>query len=401
MRTMQRWMAAILTMLLMVTLWSFAMGEESSASVLTCEELVEWAATYKARAMATQPLNDPRDERAFSEDGYAFVYDFGVLYMDRPEMTEEAVLRSVVITSEEEMGPRNISNDFLASEVLSAYYLENPMLEGDRSFAALYLMDNLPEGASWGWVQRDGQRLMTIQYAVNEQCASGGEGYTDAGVIYTIQDNLVAAIRVYGLDVRRSLPEVEALVAEVRQVANTSGYSQVPTSFVGSDLEPFQQEDLVFGGMDLLSLTPEEAEAALGAAREDTWMEDDNGEHLRTMEFGSCYITFVYSPDKTTVRLSSLTIDGEGLEGPRCLRWDDSLASALNRFRHGEGTYNEDGTEVLYGTPGGGDYGMAEYGSDASASLRYVLQTEDGREMTLYLYFEQMMLAEITVFESN
>lgn len=129
--------------------------------------------------------------------------------MDRPEMTQDSVVQALVITSSEEVGPRNTRIDNLSSEVIDAFYQENPDLVGDSSFAALYLSDTMPAGAMWGWVQRDGQRIMTIQYAVHEQLSSGGDGYTDCGLVYTIQNNLVAAIRAYGLNVTISADQVQ------------------------------------------------------------------------------------------------------------------------------------------------------------------------------------------------
>ncbi|MBR4080325.1 MAG: hypothetical protein IKK21_00895 [Clostridia bacterium] len=391
---LKRLICLILT--LVFALGAAGASAESEAGALTWEELEAWVASYKERAMQTQPLNDPTEEAAYSEDGYAFIYEFATLYMDRPEMTAEAVVRSVVVTDPEETAPRGTRIDHLSSEVLAAYYNENPDLDGDSSFAALYLTDLMPDGAAWGWVQRDGQRLMTIQYAVHEQLATGGEGYTDAGLIYTIQDNLVAAIRAYGLDSRMSEADVNETLAEVTQVAAATGYAQVPVSYVGTDLDAFDRDDLIFAGMDFLTVPPEEAETIFGAAREDHWMEDE-GSYLRTMEFACCTMTFVYDGQKQNPRLEIMTIDMDGMEGPRAVRIGDTLSSVLCRFRYGEGEW--DGlTEMLYGTKDAAPYGMAEYGDDASASLYYAMKDDGGRTIQLYMYFEQMYLSEITLY---
>ena len=386
-----------LAIMLVMTLFALpSLAEDNGAGALTWEELEAWAASYKARAMESQPLNDPTEEAAFSEDGYAFIYEFAMLYMDRPEMTEDAVIRSIVVTDPEEVAPHGTRVDYLASEVMNAYYNENPALDGDSSFAALYLADTMPDEALWGWVQRDGQRLMTIQYAVHEQPATGGEGYTDAGLIYTIQDNLVAAIRAYGLDARGTEAEVLDTLAEVQQVATTTGYAQVPTSYVGTDLEVFNRDDLIFAGVDFLALTPEEAEDVFGAAREDHWM-DDEGAYLRTMEFASCSMTFMYDAKKQNPVLEVMTIDMDGMEGPRAVRIGDTFSSVLCRFRYGEGEF--DGfTEALYGTMDAAPYGMAEYGDDASATLYYAMKADNGRTIQLYMPFEQMFLSEITLY---
>lgn len=393
---MQKRLICLAIMLVMMLFALPSLAEDNGAGALTWEELETWAASYKARALESQPLNDPTEEAAFSEDGYAFIYEFAMLYMDRPEMTEDAVIRSIVVTDPEEVAPRGTRVDYLASEVLNAYYNENPALDGDSSFAALYLADTMPDEALWGWVQRDGQRLMTIQYAVHEQLATGGEGYTDAGLIYTIQDNLVAAIRAYGLDARVSENDVRDTLAEVQQVAATTGYAQVPTSYVGTDLDAFNRDDLVFAGVDFLALTPEEAEDVFGAAREDHWM-DDEGAYLRTMEFASCSMTFMYDAKKKNPVLEVMTIDMDGMEGPRAVRIGDTFSSVLCRFRYGEGEF--DGfTEALYGQMDAAPYGMAEYGDDASATLYYAMKADNGRTIQLYMPFEQMFLSEITLY---
>ena len=371
---------------------------EDTRDALTLEELEAWVEAYKERALATEPMNDPTEAAALSEDGYAFIYDFATLYMDRPEMTEDSVVRNLVVTAPEEVGPRGTCIDMQPAQVLEAFYNENPSLAGDRGFAALYVSNMMPDGAQWAWVQRDGQRILTIQYAIQEQAATGGDGYTDAGLIYTLQDDLVVAIRAYGLDSRIDARSVQENVAAVQQVAEESFYTQVPTSLVGTDLEAFNREDLHFEGLDFLTLTPEQAEAALGACQEDSWMEDDTGEYIRTMEFAACELTFIYDAQKQNPRADMLVIDMDAMEGPRSVRLGDTVASVLNRFRHGEGEFDGVSREVLYGTEGVGSWGMAEYGTDASCTLRYGFPTEGDRQVVLHLYFRQMYLSEVMLY---
>lgn len=374
---------------------------ESDADALDYDELMDWAEGFKERALAAgAPLNDPTEEATYTEDGYAFVYDFATLYMDRPEMTADSVLQAVVVYSPEEQGPRGTGVDQLSSEVLNAFYNENDDLQGDSSFAALYVSDTMPAGALWGWVQRDGQRIETIQYAVHEQLSSGGDGYTDCGLVYTLSDNLVAAIRAYGLNETISADEVRSNLDAVQEVSEKTEYAQVPTSINGSELEMFDRDDLIFSGLDFLSLTPEEAEARLGAAQEDDWMEDE-GAYLRSMEFASCTMTFSYDAQKQNPTLEMLSIDMDGLEGPRCVRIGDTLSSVISRFRNGEGDYDGVSREVLYGDGENAPYGLAEYGDDATAGLWYAAKLEDGRTVVLSMSFEQMYLSDITLYVDN
>ncbi len=376
-----------------------AMAEEYLDGALTMEELTAWAAGFKARAMESTPYNNPSDPESYSEDGYAFIYDFGTLYMDRPEMTDEAVLRGLVITSYEERGPRGVGIDYLTSEVIGAFYNENEALAGDESFAVLYLSDTMPTGALWGWVQRDGQRVQTIQYAIHDQLTTGGEGYTDAGLIFTMQSDSVAAIRAYGLDARVGEDVVLANIDAVQEVASHTGYVQVPLSYAG-EMSPLLREDMVFSGVDFISMTPASAEAALGAASETIWVQDDNGEYLCTMEFPSCSVTFVFDQNKQNPRPYMMLIDLDEMEGPRAVRLGDTFASVFNRFRHGEGTFDGVSTEVLYGTEGTAPWGVATYGSNADATLRYAVETERGT-VVLHMTFEMMQLSEIMLYMAD
>lgn len=372
------------------------LAEESAAGSLEMKELREWAAAYKQRAMESQPLNDPTAEDALSEDGYAFIYEFGTLYMDSPEMTEDSVVKNLVITDPAEAGPRGTAVDMFTDDVLAAFYNENPQLDGSRSFAVLYLGDSLPQEAVWAWVQRDGQRVMSIQYAVYEQRATGGEGYTDAGLIYTLQGDLVSAIRAYGLDEYSTEADVQADLEAVRQLMGETGYIRVPVSYTGTDLEAFGPADMAFSGVNLLAMTPEDAEDVLGECLEDHWMEDDTGEFIRMMEFAGCDVTFVYDASQQNPRVSSMAITQDGMEGPRCVRMGDTFSSVLNRFRYGEGAY-ADLTEILYGDPATAAYGIAEYGADASATLTYSFE-EAGRQVVMQLAFTTMELSEILLY---
>ena len=108
-------------------------------------------------------------------------------------------------------------------------------------------------------------------------------------------------------------------------------------------------------------------------------------------------MTFMYDAKKQNPVLEVMTIDMDGMEGPRAVRIGDTFSSVLCRFRYGEGEF--DGfTEALYGTMDAAPYGMAEYGDDASATLYYAMKADNGRTIQLYMPFEQMFLSEITLY---
>ena len=367
---------------------------DSGAGVLEYDELTEWAQGYLDRAMGRRPLNDPQDPEALSEDGYAFVYDFATLWLDSPVMTEDSVLRAVLITAEEEAGPRGTHIDMTAQELLDSFYSENPELWGSRDSAGLYAVDLLPEGAAWAWVMRDGQQLTAVQYAVQDQLASGGDGYTDTGLVFTIQENMVAAIRAYGLDRSVSEEDVRGALSEVAEVFADQSYRQYPVSVIGTDLPALTADELA--ELPMLQDTPEEAESAFGAPVEDEWLEDA-GAWLRVMDYGSFQLTYSYDMQKKHPALHGVEIVDPGVEGPRGVRIGDSFASVTNRFRHGENEYDPDTlTELLYGEAGGETSGMAVYGEESSAELRYTCPWQNGTAQ-LILSFDQLTLYDINL----
>lgn len=371
-------------------------AEDSAADVLTCAELTAWAEGYIQRARAAAPLNDPSE--AFTADGYAYVYDFATLYADSPVLSEDTEFTAVVLTEEDEADPRGIRVGDALDTVLSAYYSENETLTGSRETAILYVADELPEAARWAQVSRDGQRISTVQYAVHEQLPSGGEGYSDAGVLYTLTENRVSAVRVYGLNSRIPLDAVNDLVYSALLAELTEDYAQVPFSYAGTDLDPLGEADLAFSGLDLLSMTAEDVDSALSGTMEDAWVENGDEGWIRIQSFADCTLTWLYDAARAQGRFYMLEITGDGLEGPRAVRLGDTFSSVYNRIRHGEGEYGEDGTEVLYGAEEDGTFGLAEYGYDASAVLRYYFPLTDGRTVTLRLNFTVMELTEILLY---
>lgn len=371
-------------------------AEESAADVLTYKELTDWAEGYIERAMNAVPLNDPA--QSLTAEGYEHVFDFATLYADAPIISADTAVSAVVLTGDDEKDHRGLTVNSDLASVLAAYYSENAELAGSRETAVLYAMDRLPEAAMWGQVNRDGQRVQTVQYGVHEQLPSGGEGYSDAGVIYTMVENRVAAIRVYGLDSRIPMDVVNDVMYNVLVAALAEDYVQVPFSYVGAELTAFGAEDLTFSGMDFLSLDGEKAIALLGAPMSDRWMENGDLGWIRVLTYGDCELTYLYNADRSQCEIYMLAITADGLEGPRGVRCGDTFSSVYNRFRNGEGAYQEDGTEVLYGDESQGAFGKAEYGFDASATLRYGFPLEDGRKVVLKLEFTVMELTGVALY---
>lgn len=393
---MKKILLGLMCLIVTVSLGGLALANESDASVLTYAELMGWVDEIVGMASAQEPVNAPVGEDALTEDGYAFIYDFATLYYDKPTL-DGAVLNALVVSDFEQPGLRGIGVNASLNDLLNAYYNENPNLTGDEDFAALYSIDFLPTSASWAWVQRNGQMVGAVQYAVHEQPASGDvDGYSDCGLLYTLQENSVVSIRAYGLSSMVSQEQVQSNLEAVTHVSNTNTYHMYPTSTIGTDLEAFDRDDLSFSGMDFLSATPEKAIERLGVPTDDVWMEDGEG-YLRTVSFQNAILTFAYDAAKNFSHLDFLTIDGPHLEGPRGVRIGESLSSVIMRFRHNDGEF--DGVkEYLYGDGVHAPYGTAEYGDNATATLRYAIDLGDGKHVTLHMDFAMNKLVEIMVY---
>ena len=390
-------MKKLICMLLCVAMLPVcALAEESAAGALTLQELNNWASAYIAQALTMEPLNVPADN--LTSEGYEFEYGFGALYADTPDLGVDSVVSSVVVTTMEAAALRDVNVGADLYAVLDAYYNENPELLGSYESAVLYTLDNLPESAGWAKVNRDGQRVQTVHYAVHELLPSGGDGYADAGVIYTMAENRVSAVRVYGLNSRITLDTVNDVVYSAMLDALVKEYALVPYAYEGSQLTAFGEEDMVFSGMNFLTMTAEDAVALLGEPISDDWLENGEDGLIRVQTFPQAEITWLYDQNKANGRVYMLQIAADGLEGPRAVRCGDTFSSVYNRFRNGEGVYQMDGTEVLYGQEDGGAFGHASYGNDASALLRYGFIAQDGRKVVLRLSFSLMALTEIMLY---
>ena len=283
-----------------------ARAEGAGPTGLTLQELNEWADSMLAKARASQPVQGEGLEAELTEDGYEVVYDFATLYLDTPVLTDTSVLSAIVVTNEDTPCPRDIPPYATEQMLLSGYANENPGLIGSEDFAALYLREDMPKSANWGWIQRDGQTLTQVQYAVQEQQADGS--YTDCGLSYILSGGYITAIRAYGLSASITADALEENLHNIREVKAADSYFAYPQSSVGTDLEPFEREDLMFSGMDFLSLSPERAVAVLGGYEAETWLQDDDGEWLRILQWPQAEITFLYTSDKVFEHVDNLAL---------------------------------------------------------------------------------------------
>ncbi len=397
-KTVKYLFAFLISAMLIISLPT-AMASETDVGGLTMEELDAWAGKILEQALNSQPVSQTGLGQK-SEDGYAHVFDFATLYTDAPELTRDSVVNAITVNELNEDFVRDISMFDSQQTLLSAYVNENPTLLGDRDFAVLYLSDNLPEEVLWGRVHRDGQRILSVQYAVHQQ-VPGSEGeYTDSGILYSLDNGYVIGIRVYGLSASIDLEETLKIADEVASQQQEESYFAYPQSIIGTDLDPFEREDLFFSGLDYFSLTPQDAIDTLGAFDTETWLEDDTGDWMRIMQWPVAEITFAYDKNKNFKRTDTLALFEEGLEGPRGVMVGDSLSSVMMRYRHGEGEYDGESSEILYGDGQIPPFGRAEY-ADSTVTLHYAFPVSgiDGIEnVTMYMMFVDTYLSELLIY---
>ena len=398
MRHLSKGFAFILTMAVLLSMTFAAMASEQDLGGLTVDELKEWTWQMLVRARAAQPLvSGPLAQK--TEDGYEVIYDFATFYLDAPDLTDASVINAILVEDSDVDCPRGIGVLDTQQTLLSSWANENPELMGDSDFAVLYLSDSLPEEALWGRVQRDGQQIQAVQYAAHERMPENGQ-YTDCGLLYSIGNGYVTTVRAYGLAASISREQVDETIAEALAIQQEQTYFAYPQSSVGTDLEPFEREDLTFSGLDFLGLTPESAIEELGAYEAETWLQDDNGEWLRILQWPKTEITFTYNQKKIFQHVDTMAIGQPGMEGPRGVQVGESFSSVMMRFRHSAGEFDGTSTEVLYGDGQTPPYGLAEYGS-ATATLHYA-QAVDGNKdiqvVTLYMIFVDTTLSELFLY---
>ena len=364
------------------------------AGALTETELGTWLNRLILTTDGEEPLNAPVGEEALTDDGYAFLYDCATLYYGKPVLDGQSVLNAVSVTDEALDMPRNVRLGAPAEMLLTAYGWQNPTLEGDDTFAPLYVLDLLPGSAYWALAQRSGNTLQSVQCAVH--ALAGEDRYTDAGILYTVLNGEVSAIRVYGLNAYVTRADVESNLTAV------GGAAQAETkATLVSDAEPFGADDLQFGTVDFLTFTKEDAAAVFGECTGESWVEDDDGGWMQTLGFAGASLVYGTDAQKQNARLESLTMTDAAVSGPRGITVGMSLADVLALFRRYDTGDADASVSVLYGDGQTPPYGALET-DGPNATLRYaaVVTDTDGATLraALYLTFTDETLEEISVY---
>ena len=357
---------------------------------VTMEELDARIESVRTQALASEPLNDPADEEAQSEDGTLFLYEIAKIYAAGTALAEDVALNTVVYEDSEGPVFRNLGIDSMLEELLAAFPNENAELAGTREEALLFLKDTEEGGFVYGRLLRDGQRAVAAEYG---EVLPEGERFVRSAVTFTLLDGLVTSIRVDGRN-GGQMDSVRAgeIRAELQELGEHDEYRAVKTSRNGKDLEAFSEDDLVFSGFSYTAIQP----ATLPGEPERELIDNEDGTWLMRCEGPGYEAVFNCDENGDNAKILSFSILDEDTEGPRCVRLGDLFHEDFMRFRSEDNEMTEDMTELLYGEEGGENWGFASYDpSDGETSLRYVTTTKNGLQVQLILCFVENYLTEI------
>lgn len=398
---MKKW-TALTALVLLVLLPALACADD--AGVLSEGELNTWVMQVLRDSANETPMNAPVGEESLTEDGYAFIYSFATLYYNKPEMNQQSVLKAVTLTDSAYAAPRGLKVGDDASLLIENFGWQNPTLLGNASFAALYVLDQLPENAYWSWAQREDGAIASVRCAIHVK--TGDDRYTDAGVTYTTEDGKIDGIQVYGLDrlvtereVRNNLNAVNSVEADITGDDHDPQYGAVGYYQLNA-AAPFAADDLLFGGVDYMNLDEAAATALFGAALSEEKVKDDTGAWLVTTQRNGLTLSYTVSEDGAHTTLDSMSVSGP-MAGPRGIQVGMTAADVLKLFySDGAGTVLGS-VNVLYGDGDNAPTGIMERDGDVIYALRYraLAPVDDGeRSITLHMTFEGGQMAEWMIY---
>lgn len=360
---------------------------EPAPGPLTVEELNAFAERLLVRGVADGlQVSQGEDGLGLIAVGMGYT-----LYPESSDLSLDTVLAEAAITleaSEKEdfEDQRGITVLTPLDVLYAAYPNENPSVYGDSQGAALYLMGELPGVVTMGLVTRDGQNVTMVEHSLWQPVE---DGYMNAGIQYIIDRGLVVGIHYFGGSALRTAEEARAAYESAKALTEETAY------FAYDTVSPMQleSEDLSFGDLDFLDLTPERAAEMLGAPVSEERVSDSNGDELRLMQWEGVEAVFSYAQDGSFKRAERVDVSLPGIEGPRGLRIGDEINQAIGRFEHGVEFAIP--TQVLYGDGETPPYGRMET-QGTEAQLYYALDL-DGQTVMLIMMFKDDVMTNMSI----
>ncbi|MDD4081092.1 MAG: hypothetical protein PHP02_06730 [Eubacteriales bacterium] len=357
-------LTALLTALLLF-LSGLAIAE-ASPGALTLAEIESFNAAILEKAVADEPtLRKAGDAWVALGQGYE-------LTLSSEDISADSVVLGAAVTLEagqdgQLLGPRGVTADSSLEDLLKAYPNDNPYLAGNQDSAVLYISGELPAAVYTGFVVRDGQTLSLVEYNVYHQVDGG---VARAGMQYTISEGRVRAIRSFFSQVPLSQTEAQEAIGRLASLQEENSV----VMNLGQPGSPLEREDMEIGGLDFFDLTPETAQAILGAPEHEDEAKISGGS-LLTLQWPGVEAVFSLEDGGKAARAERITINSGSFDGPRGLRLGQSLAQAISLFAHGDQLPVEGGS--LYGQGQTPPYGAMVSGS-GYVTLYYVIDSDNG-----------------------
>ena len=387
----------ILILLTLALLFSacFALAEETvqAPAPLTSAEVRAAVDSFRTLALGLEPENAECSKDEDGTQSWTLEYDFGYIHTADEKLTEDSVIYDVSVLAGEYETIRGARVGASLTETLAAFKNDNAGFSGDR-YGALLALDGSPDaGFSASMLSRDGQDIIYVMWQVTEPA---GDQFLNDGMICYIDGGFVSGIELFVSD--DSSPEdVASAWQMMADMDDLDDYVAVETNYSdGSVLEPFCEEDLVFSGIDFLNDVSE----SLPGLLDEVLIDNGDGTFLHRVDGVGYTAILLADENKCDRSLLQFTILSDDLEGPRGVRLGDNLVGDQVRFRYEETEFDyENMTQLLYGDGVTAPCGVAVYGTDGSAELRYLLCTADDREILLLLTYstDEKLLTGITL----
>ena len=373
-----------------------------SNGVLSETELNEWLSAILKQSVNQTPLNAPIDENALTEQGYAFLYSFATLYYDKPVLDSQSILNAVTLTQPGAISPKNIALGDSGQKLMDCYGWQNPMLLGDGQMAALYKVDKLPQAAYWCLAQHKDDVLNNLQCALHIQTPNGK--YTDAGIVYKLENNVITDIQVYGLNFVINLEEVKNNLNSIAQLqAFGSGDSFVsqtitPSYFTKQDLPIFSKEDYILSDVLLEGQTEDSITKHFGEATSSEHYVDDLGQTMLNTTRDGLSLSYTAPKGSSAFVLDMVSVSSPNYIGPRGIAIGMPLTEVIAKFNsNGRGNHYGNAA-LLYGDGIQGNYSLMEKVSKEITTVQYVTTLQDNKKLSLSLTFKQDILSEMLLY---
>ena len=364
----------------------------AAAEPLTRDELNAWR-----EQLLKDSLADNRYAADAAEDGrYTLTFDWYTLLTDTERLSSATRILGVtfdLVPDDEGVTPadiRGIRPGDSLEKLLAAWPNENESLAGTREEAVLCQSGSLPGQASAGVVKRSGQRVDAVVYTLYQMTT---DGVSLSKITYELTGGYVDTITVAFDDEMLTLADAQAELEAILDLQATTEFSAFVTSSEALEA-PFNADDLMFSGIDFLSVSPDQLIALLGDEYGEEWA-DDGDSQIRVMEWHALTAAFVYGADGTYQTIDNLSMDEDLLIGPRGLTVGDTLDVVLGRFRY-EASAADGMHTVLYGTEADADHAVMASQYPGQAELHYVT-TADGQQVEMILYVNEGVLKSITL----